>query len=669
VSSPRLPDPGGASSSPAHVRFGTFELDLRSGELRKQGRRIRLAEQPFHVLRVLLQHPGELVTREALQRELWSDDTFVDFDVGLNGAIRKLRDALGDSADNPVFVETVPRHGYRFIAPLTGLAEPVNGHPFLPQAALTAPVASVSERGEAVAAGAKETKPIDVEAVDEPNVHVDGPALGRRAIHVTRRTWLVLMVAIAVAAGAIGAVLWVRNSVFGPRITLLVVLPFENLTGDASQDYFVDGMTDELTTELANIVSVDVISRQSAKRYQHSSIAEIRRALNVDAAIQGTIEKSGHHVKVTAQLVNVATDRLRWAQSYEGELSDVIALQQQIARAIASAVGDRMVSAEATRTPRPVDPGAYEAYLKGISLRQQESYEGFQTAIKYLESAIAKQPDFASAYAAIGLAQLQFLYTGSLAPSEVIPKAEAATRKAIALDPGLADAHRTLGLILQNYYWDWNAASRELTRAQDLAHGTARLGVSPLLLSGRVHEAIEEAERIRRLDPLSFNAYMDTGAAYRADGQYDRAISEFRQGLKLAPRPRGDFQIGLTYIIMDRLNDAIPELQTAVTLSRGNPRFKPYLGYAYAAAGHRLEAQGILRDLESLAERQYVSSFGRALIYDALGQQEAALAALERAYADHAVEFTQVAYAPVKFKTIASEPRFQAIMRRIGRTP
>jgi len=671
VYSPQLPDQVDPSAVPAQVRFGTFELDLQSGELRKQGRKIRLAEQPFHVLRVLLQNPGQLVTREELKRELWSDDTFVDFDVGLNGAIRKLRDALGDSADNPIFVETVPRHGYRFIAPFIGRRERADRQPFPPPAPLAASVAPDSERGK-IAEAATEAKLVDLEAVEAPHVRLDGPVLqGRRAIQVASPSWLAVTVVIAIGTGAIAGVLWVRNSIAGTRIKSVVVLPFDNLTGDASQDYIVDGITDELTTDLANIASIDVISRQSAKQYKHSPkrIPVIGRELGVNAVVQGTIAESGHHVKVTAQLVKVATDRVVWAHSYEDELSDVIALQEQIARAIAAAVGERVAPEEMARTPRSVDPGSYEAYLKGMALRRQENYESYQTAIKYFESAIAKQPDFAAAYAAMGLAHLQFLYTGYLPPVEVIPKADAATRKAIELDAGLADAHRTLGLILQNFYWDWSAASTEFARAQDLAHGRARIGVSPLLLSGRVREAIEEAERLRQLDPLSFNACMDLGAAYRAGGQYDRAISEFRRGLELAPMPRGSFQLGLTFILMDRLNDAIRELESAVTFSRRNPRFTPYLAYAYARAGRSLDAEKMLGELQSLAERRYVSSFGRALVYDALGQKEAALAALERAYSDHAVEFAQLAYAPVKFKTIANEPRFQAIMRQFERTP
>jgi tetratricopeptide (TPR) repeat protein len=350
-------------------------------------------------------------------------------------------------------------------------------------------------------------------------------------------------------------------------------------------------------------------------------------------------------------------------------LNDVVALQQRIARAIATAVGGRVASPPPLRAggPRGVNPEAYEAYLKGLAAKGGQGYDGFRTAVAYFEEATARQPDFAEAYAAMAEAQLQFLYGGPLSPREAIPKAEASVREALQLDDTIASAHRTLGTILNSFYWQRAEGDKELRRARELDGSSGETqGGAALIWTGHLKEAIAAAERARKLDPLSFDAYVNVAIAYRAAGQYDRAIAEFRRALELAPRQsRGHFQLAVTFIKMGRLDDAIGELETAITSSRGNPRFQAYLGYAYAVAGRPLDARRILNELESLARKQYVSAFGLALIHDALGEKEAALAALERAYQDRAVEFVQTEQYP-PFKTVASDARFQARMRAIG---
>jgi len=360
------------------------------------------------------------------------------------------------------------------------------------------------------------------------------------------------------------------------------------------------------------------------------------------------------------------------AQSYEGELSDVLTLQQQIARAIATAIHGRLASPPPARArgPRAVNPEAYDAYLKGVSVGGRQTYDGFRNAVAYFEDAVARQPDFAAAYAAMAYAQLQFLFGGPLSPRETIPKAEAAARKALQLDETLALAHRTLAAILEDFHWEWEEADKEFRRARELGANSAETqpaAIISLIRSGRFEEAMALTERARRLDPLSFNAHMNVAIAYRATGQYDRTIAAFRRALEIVPgQPRAHFQLGVTFLFMGRLNEAISELETAVRSARGgNPRFQAYLGYAYAAAGRPLDARRILKELESRRRQQYVSSFGIALIHDALGEKEPALAAFERAYQDRAVEFAQMTQYP-PFKTIASEPRFQVLMKLIG---
>jgi DNA-binding winged helix-turn-helix (wHTH) protein/Tfp pilus assembly protein PilF len=477
-------------------RFGVFELDSQSGELRRHGLKVRLPDQSFQILRLLLDRPGEVVSRDAIRQQLWTSDTFVDFNVGLNSAVRKLREALDDSAENPRFVETLPRRGYRFIASVNR--------------AVPDPIA-------------------------EPT-----PGGSERERPRSRRSWAAggLVVAAAIATLAISAAINMRPA--PPR--------------------------------------------------------ESRAA-----------------------------------------------------------------------APRGVDPAAYDAYLKGVAVGGRQTYDGYRNAVAYFEEAVAKQPDFALAYAALAQAQLQFLFGGPLSPRETIPKAEAAARKALQLDETLTEAHLRLGAILHNFYWQWDEGDKELARARELGAGA---GDGPmhaaLIRRGRFAEAIAESERARTLDPRSFAAYMSLAIAYRASGQYDRAVEEIRRALEIIPgQNRAHFQLGVTYLFMGHLNDAIRELEIAVRSNESNQRLRAYLGYAYAVGHRPLDAQRILNELESRARQEYVSSFGIALVYDALGQREPALAAVERAYQDHAIEFAQLSQYP-PFKTIASDPIFHVVMRGVG---
>jgi TolB-like protein/DNA-binding winged helix-turn-helix (wHTH) protein len=612
---------------PRVFRFGIFELDTQSGELRRHGLKVRLPDQSFQILHELLNRPGEVVTREDLRRQLWTSDTFVDFDVGLNSAIRKLREALDDSADNPRFVETLPRRGYRFIAALKSIDGQI-------QASQSAPSGSR-----------------------------------------VSRYWIAAGMALALAVATAALVYERRGSGRGPSgaptepIQSLAVLPFENLTGDPAQDYFVDGVTDALTTDLAQVAGLRVISRTSSMQYKHASkpMPAIGQELGVDAALEGAIVRSGDHVRITAQLIHAKTDRHVWARSYEGEMSGIIALQREISRAIVAAIDSRALlqSPARPRVPQAVDPRAYDAYLKGHYLEGRGTDEAFRTAVAYFEDAVRQQPDFAAAYAAMARAQLQLLYVGSHSPRETIPKAEAAARKAIQLDDSDPQPHRTLGRILQVFYWKWEDGAKEVRIAAKLhadSIDTEATPVARLIRSGRFEEA---AARARKSDPVSFNAFMGAAHSFRAKGQYDQAIEGFRRALEIDAHQLAHFQLGVTFVFMGRLDEAIGELEIAVNQSRGNPRFQAYLGYAYAAAGQLLDARRVLQELEARAQREYISSFGIALIYDALGDKERALAAFERALQDRAVELEQMKQYPL-FKTIASDSRFQAAVSTIG---
>ena len=450
------------------LRFGVFEVELRAGELRKRGVRIRLQEQPFQVLAMLIQRPGEIVTREELRTRLWSADTFVDFDHGVNKAINRIRDAIGDSATSPRFIETVARRGYRFIGDVTAVEQ-----------------TGVSPREPPV-----DTPPgFTAEHTGPPPE--PGPA------H-SRRIWSVAGVAVAIV---FAVVLFVRLR-SGPPIApihSLAVLPLENVSGDVSQEYFADGMTDELITTLGQISALRVISRTSAMLYKgaRKPLAQIARELDVDAVVDGAVFRSGNQVRITAEIIDARNDTHLWSHSFSGELRDALALQQTVARAIADQISRTVNSHERAvlRQSAVVDPQAYEAYLKGRYFWNKRTGDDFRKASEYFNQAIARDPTYAPAYS--GLADTYALMGdweyGVLAPLDALPRAKAAAIKAIALDDALGEAHTSLAFLLDAFDWDLASADREF-RASDRPQPRLRYGASLVRL------ALEPAGQKRRSD-------------------------------------------------------------------------------------------------------------------------------------------------------------------------
>jgi TolB-like protein/DNA-binding winged helix-turn-helix (wHTH) protein len=417
------------------ARFADFEVDARSGELRKSGRKIRLPEQSFQILALLLDRAGEVVTREELHQRLWPAGTFVDFDAGLNNAVRKLRDALADPAESPRYIETLPRRGYRFIAPV-------------------------------------EAPPPEA---PEPPTAVPVPA--QRAGFRLPLPGAAATVAVLVALVLSGTRDQSRGGSTPVKIGALAVLPFENLTGEDGQDYFVDGMTDALITNLAQVRSLRVISRTSVMPYKRAnkSLPRIAEELDVDAVVEGTVARSGGRVRVTAQLIHAATDRHLWARTYERELRDVLALQAELAAAIAQAVQVKL-QPEERRGPAArgtVDPEVYEAYLKGRFFWNKRSPPHLSKAVEYFQQAIERDPTYAPAYSGLSDAYRLFDLSGLARPRECMPKAEAAARKALALDDTLAEAHVSLAGVLYRYHWEWEAAEREFRLGLELEPGDA----------------------------------------------------------------------------------------------------------------------------------------------------------------------------------------------------
>src|SRR6516164_2528570 len=555
-----MPTPTGAE----RLRFGIFEADLRSGEMYKQGRRIKLHQQPFQVLAMLLEHPGEVVTREELRRTLWPADTFVNFDIGLNAAVRKVRRALHDSADSPRYVETLPRRGYRFIAPVASVAT------------------------SAAPSGVEVSGPEIDERVHLPFEH----AADHQASWATS-TWIrwpvagvALVLLVVLAWLNVGS--WRQRSVARAAavpIRSIAVLPLENLSGDPGQEYFADGMTDALVTNLAQISSLKVISRTSMMTYKgtRQRLPEIARELNVDGIVEGAVIRSGDRIRVDAQLVEAVTDRHAWAQTYERHIGEVLSLQGEIARAIASEIQAKLTPEEHARLlrPEPVDPQTYELYVKGRYLWNKLTDDSVRKSIEYFQQAIQRQPSFAPAYAGMADAYFVGCYR-DVAPEEACSKAKAEAVAALQLDETLAEAHTALAACLFWYDWNWARAEEEFQRA---------LGLNPNYAQahqwyGQYQKAMgrknwaAEVKRAAELDPVS--PEFAGGGWYLERGEYDLAINLLRKKLELDPRSAAvHMPLGRAYALKGAYADAIRHYQTAVNLSGGAPGSVSLLGYVY----------------------------------------------------------------------------------------
>jgi len=623
------------------IRFGAFELDVSSGELRKQGLKTRLPPQSFQVLQRLLERPREVVTREELRQELWPADTFVDFEMGVSSAVKKLREALGDSAENPRFVETLPRRGYRFIAPVdepaaTGPAEPAVGGAVVPEAAKQAPV--VAATGE------------------------------KRRLGWTPGRAVVVALVIAVAGAATWT--WRQGHAASIPIHSLAVLPFENLTGNSEQDYFADGVTETLTTNLAQIRALRVISRTSAMQYRHAkkSLPEIARELSVEAVVEGAVGRSGDRVRVTAQLIDARTDRHVWAKTYDRELRDVLALQSEVAWAIAQAVQVEVGPDERRRLSRTasVHPDAYESYLKGRYYWGLRGRENLIKAAAYFQQATTEDPAYAPAYS--GLSDTHRMFDED-APRESMPKAEAAARKALALDDTLAEAHASLAGVLYRYHWQWAAAEKEFQRALDLDPNYAeghRAYAIYLLTMRRNAEALPEARLAQELSPLSPVIGVELATALARLERYGEAAEQLRRTRELDPVfSRVDLTLALMYAQQGDLAKAAAVFdERRARLGRPLGAAGPWVGYFYAKVGRSADALAVLRGLQERSREHYVTPQSFAVVQLGLGHKEEALTLLERAGEQRAVEV--LGFSGPLFDELRGDARYRELLGRMG---
>lgn len=642
-----------ATNAPRVVRFGLFELDLRSHELRKKGLKIKLQEQPCHILAILLEHSGQVITREELRRALWPSDTFVDFNHSLNSAIMRLREVLGDSSENPRFIETLSRRGYRFIAPV----EETIGSESGPHAVQSH--SPVSER------------PRSSPLPPKSSVGFARPVVLRRAAYG------IMILAAALICGL--TFYWLRKSSVSkskpdaPKS--LVVLPLENLSGDKEQDYFADGMTDELIASLAKIRSLRVISRTSAMEYKgtHKPLSEIARDLNVDAVVEGTVLRSGDRVRITAELVQASTDRHLWAETYEGPLGDVLSLQSRVASAIVSEIRVKLTPEEQQRLSknRAINPEAYEDYLKGRYYWNKRSERDLTKAIEYFRAATQKDPQYALAYAGLadGYSIIGSAIVGTVPSQEVAPGARAAALKAVELDATLAEAQTSLATVRFNYDWDWEGAAGGFQRAIELnpSYATAYQRYSLYLIAmGRAQESLSEINRARDLDPLSISTNFSLGWRLYMARQYAQSVEQLSNTIDMDPNfALPHLVLGQAYEQMGSFQKAIAEFEKAASLSHNSAPMISALGHVYGLMGRKLEAQRVVNQLIEQSKRRYIAPFYVGIVYIGLGEQETAMNWLEKAYEDRSNGLVFLKVDP-QLDPLRSNPRFQSLLRRLN---
>jgi TolB-like protein/DNA-binding winged helix-turn-helix (wHTH) protein/Flp pilus assembly protein TadD len=628
------------------VAFESYEIDFRTGELRKYGVRIRLQTQPLKVLEMLMEHRGNVVTREVLKRKLWPGDTFGDFDHGLNKAINKIREALADSALNPRFVETIARRGYRFIPAVTELDEPTG-------------ILEVTSGASKV-----EVKDVDQESAGKP-----APSQTVPRIFPWKLAGGVLVLLVA------AFLLWKLLSMahHPAEIRSLAVLPLENLSSDVSQEYFADGMTDELITALGTINGLRVISRSSVMLYKHAvkPLPEIARELKVDAVVEGTVLRSGQQVRITAQLIRAAVDEHIWSQSYQGDLQDTLEFQDKVAHGIADRIRATLNSQGHAflESAKLVNPDAHDAYLRGRYFWNKRTEQGLRTAITYFEEAIAKDPNYAQAYS--GLADSYALLGdweyGVLTPNEAFPKAKAAAAKALVLDDTLGEAHASLAFCLDLFNWDWKSAELEFKRAIDLSpsYATAHQWYAwHLIVTGRNEQGLNELKKAEALDPLSLIISADIADALVVAHRYQESIQQSRRTMEMDPSfAMAHYQLGQAFVQLRDYDQAIRELQQAIELSRGNPLGTSQLGFVYALSGRRNAALRILDDLKNRSNHEPSSAADIALVYAGLNERDQAFAWLGKAYVER---FNPSILLRPAFDVLRSDPRFQDLLRRLG---
>jgi TolB-like protein/DNA-binding winged helix-turn-helix (wHTH) protein/Tfp pilus assembly protein PilF len=642
------------------VRFGQFEADLEQRVLSKNGGRVRLQDQPFQVLMLLLERPGETISREEVRQRIWPSGTYVEFDDGLNTAIKKIRLALGDAADNPLYIETVPRRGYRFVAPISYARAEEDSWK------ANASGADLPNENDGYLPGNPSAGLLGGATVPQPAGRISPKAESR-----SLRLWVAGSLLLAALAGSsVFIAAWHERSNALRSIRSLAVLPMQNFSGDPTQEYFAEGISDELTTRLAQIPAIKVISRTSTAQYKGTtkSVPQIGKELGVDAVVEGSVERSGESVRVRVQLIQVATDRHLWAESYDRKLGDILLLENELAREIANQVQVHATAGDSASLGR-VNPNALQDYLQGNHYWALRTDGGLPKAVEYFDRSIAEDPSFARSYAALAHCYIVYpMFSGEISQAVSYPKATEAARQALALDSSLPEAHLAAAEVALYVDWDFAKAKQEFDRTLELSpnYATAHQWYGEFLsLMGRHEEAIREDEIAARLDPASAIAHHQLANTYQAARRYDKALAEYQRAIQLSPSYALNYH---ALMWMQRRQgkyaEAVQSLQIANRLydaNRGDTAMANQLAAAFAKGGRT----GFLkREIELAAEGTRPALY-LARDYSELGDKAMAMHWLRRSFDLHDIEVLYMNTDP-EFDWMRSDPDFQALAKAIG---
>jgi TolB-like protein/DNA-binding winged helix-turn-helix (wHTH) protein/Tfp pilus assembly protein PilF len=608
-----------------------YELDFRPRRLRRGGRTLRIERIPLEILFLLVEHNGEIVSRDQIVSRIWGDGVFLDTDNSIRGAIRKLRQVLKDNAESPRFIQTITGQGYRFIAPVIDTAEP----------------ATPQEDG------------------NKRRWRVSG-ALASLAL-------------VCMAAGVM-TLLWANarrrasEPVAASQKTVLAILPFENLSRDPDQEFFSDGLTEEMIAQTGklNRERLVVVARSSVAKYKGSTLSakEIAGELNADYLLQGSVRRLDDRVRITVQLIHAQNQTDVWTEMYDRKLTDVLAVQESVVRSIASQIHVALGGEEEALLAgaRRVRPEAYVAYLKGRYYWNKRTRAAIEKAETYFQDAIKIDPTYGAAYSGLADCNSGLTWHGFRAPSDTLPKAYAAARKAIEINPQSAEAHASLGLAL-SHRWEWAAAESELLRAitLDPQYANAHHWYGDYLSIHRRHEeAVSEARRALELDPLNLMISTWVGLRFYLARNYSAAVVQNRDSVELDPTfAAAHLLLGKGYVQAGTYDEGVNELRRAATLSGGSPLYTAQVAVALAAAGRRHEALEIAASLQSTSSQRYVSPYGLAQIYAVIQSADQTFNWLQAAYDDRAVWMGYLAVDPV-FDRYHSDRRFQELPRRVG---
>jgi TolB-like protein/DNA-binding winged helix-turn-helix (wHTH) protein len=627
------------------IRFEDFELDPGSFELRRTGQTVKLERIPLQLLFLLAENRHRLVTREEILRSIWGQDVFVDADNSINTAVRKARQALKDDPDNPRYLRTVPGKGYRFTAQVI---------PLPPRQLLEAPTPAKSMP--------------------------EAPLPARRS--APRILWIAVALVALLATGLVFRSRVVKPPKALPRKAMLVVLPFVNLSGDPREDYFADGMTEEMITQLGSLEPerLGVIARTSSMQYKgaQKGAAEVARELGVDYLLEGSVRRQEQRVRVTAQLIQASDQTHLWAADFDRDLSDVLKLQSDVALAISSKIELTLSPPERARLTEapPLNAAAHEAYLQGLHSWDLRTKPGMERAILEFQHAIALDPNYAPAHAALARVYSLAPVVGAMSSAESMSKARDAALRAIALDPSLAAGHSTLGFVKAHYEFDWPGAEQEYLRALDLnpndAYAHMFYSNSYLSPLGRHAEAIDEMQKAVAIDPFSAPVQSFFGRTYIWSRQYEKALAQFQKCAEMFPGFAIDHErLAQLHAFMGRFEDAITEDTKARLLSGENEnsvlRKEAALRHAWTTDRSRGYWKKILEftQMPDNPPEAYNSPFGTAILYAQLGEKAKALDSLETAYEQRSLAMTEIGVEPA-FDAIRAGPRFQNLLRRVG---